>query len=345
MAPKLRYRSRKDGGKTIYLDYYDNGKRVQTSTGLALVPEKTKGDKARNKIIQDEADKMRAKLELELLARTPGVESGRIKGAGLLREEVNKYLADKTGTVYTSAMKHLMQDAGENARVRDFTPQLFDRVVVRMKRELKNTTPYTYSSMIKAFARKLIREGKLNQNIEHYIKPKRTPGEEKAVLFPEEIRRIMALEVHENDLIYKQAFLFSYFTGLRWVDVVRVRPEHVQNDVLRIKLQKTRYNVRIPLNRNAQEIWSEVPKPGVFAGLSKFITNSRVGQFAARAGIDKRITFHCARVSFATNALIAGVGVYKVMKLLGHRNIKTTEIYLRIADDYLDGSTEALEID
>lgn len=51
-----------------------------------------------------------------------------------------------------------------------------------------------------------------------------------------------------------------------------------------------------------------------------------------KAGIDKRITFHCARHSFATMMLTLGTDIYTTSKLLGHNHVATTEIYAKVID-------------
>lgn len=52
-----------------------------------------------------------------------------------------------------------------------------------------------------------------------------------------------------------------------------------------------------------------------------------------RAGIDKHITFHCARHTYATLQLTLGTDIYTVSKLLGHKSLKTTEVYVNIIDE------------
>jgi integrase len=61
--------------------------------------------------------------------------------------------------------------------------------------------------------------------------------------------------------------------------------------------------------------------------------NLKLQQWVMRAGVSKTITFHCARHTYATLQLTLGTDIYTVSKLLGHRELKTTQIYAKIIDE------------
>lgn len=61
--------------------------------------------------------------------------------------------------------------------------------------------------------------------------------------------------------------------------------------------------------------------------------NAFLKRWAKHVGINKNITFHCSRHSFATLAINSGVDLYVVSKLLGHTNIQTTQVYAKIVDE------------
>ena len=60
--------------------------------------------------------------------------------------------------------------------------------------------------------------------------------------------------------------------------------------------------------------------------------NAKIREWMIRAGIEKHITFHCARHTYATLQLSLGTDIYTVSKLLGHKSLKTTEVYAKIID-------------
>jgi integrase len=137
----------------------------------------------------------------------------------------------------------------------------------------------------------------------------------------------------------KRAFLFSCFTGLRWCDVIKLKWEDVQftgdRVFIRYKQKKTGSHEVIDLNQNALRYLGEKQLDGhkVFRGLTySDYLNSRLLFWVKDAGISKHITFHCARHTFATLLLTKDIDIYTVSKLLGHRNLKTTQIYGKVID-------------
>lgn len=62
------------------------------------------------------------------------------------------------------------------------------------------------------------------------------------------------------------------------------------------------------------------------------------------AGIKKKITFHCFRHTFATLQLISGTDIYTVSKMLGHTNIKTTQIYAKVVDEKNNKAAKAIKL-
>jgi site-specific recombinase XerD len=76
------------------------------------------------------------------------------------------------------------------------------------------------------------------------------------------------------------------------------------------------------------------PIERVFKGLKYSAWhNIKLQQWVMRAGISKTITFHCARHTYATLQLTLGTDIYTVSKLLGHKDLKTTQVYAKIIDD------------
>lgn len=141
----------------------------------------------------------------------------------------------------------------------------------------------------------------------------------------------------------KRAFLFSCFCGLRHSDIVALTWGNLKkNKIGKIELhmtqQKTQELLSLPLSNEALK---QLPVRGkaqdtekVFKGLiSLGRTNEILPRWAAKAGIQKHITFHSARHTHATMMITLGADLYTVSKLLGHTNIQTTQIYAKIVDE------------
>lgn len=138
------------------------------------------------------------------------------------------------------------------------------------------------------------------------------------------------------------AFLFCCYTGLRYSDFVRLRPvnfiEMQQDTWLVYKSQKTGTEVRLPLNLLFEgkalallDKYSPTPAE-LFKIPDNSNTNKLLSRLAAMAGLTKTISFHTARHTNATLLLYRGVSITTVQKILGHKNVKTTQVYADIMD-------------
>jgi integrase/recombinase XerD len=138
-------------------------------------------------------------------------------------------------------------------------------------------------------------------------------------------------------------FLFSCFTGLRLSDVKRVSWDDIHNNILvfrPLKLQNVNaITVKIPLPGVAQEILKvsfnpENPRSTVFEAYSDQTTNKYLKKLAEKVGIEKPITFHTARHTFATLYLEANRGdVATLQQLMGHSSIDQTMEYVHITEE------------
>lgn len=137
--------------------------------------------------------------------------------------------------------------------------------------------------------------------------------------------------------VVKNMFLFSCFTGLRYSDVKALTWEKINGNMLGTTMQKTKSPVYVPMSNNAKR-WlpdrgDSQGKDFVFSDMPSTPTICKcLDKWTKDAGIDKHITFHCARHTFATLSLEYGADLYTISKLLGHQNIATTQIYAKVID-------------
>ena len=174
------------------------------------------------------------------------------------------------------------------------------------------------------------------------------------MLSPEEIKRLMETHYANENPVIQRAFLFSLFCGLRWCDVSDITYRNIDyaNKLLIFEQNKTRGHssasgVVIPLN---DDILSLAGQPEtaddrdnkIFPLPSHTACLKAVKRWVKRAGIDKHITWHCARHSFGVNLLNGGANIKTVSTLLGHSSLKHTEKYTRASDDLMSKAINSL---
>lgn len=149
----------------------------------------------------------------------------------------------------------------------------------------------------------------------------------------------------ERLTLVRDVFIFAAFTGLAFIDVQQLAPEHIVRDNngnlwIRKPRQKTKNMCNIPLLDIPQEIlrkYADHPtcrKKGVLLPVPcNQKMNSYLKEIADICMIRKNLTTHCARHSYATSVCLAnGVSLENVAKMLGHSNIKMTQHYARVLD-------------
>ena len=137
------------------------------------------------------------------------------------------------------------------------------------------------------------------------------------------------------------AFLFSASTGLRWSDIEKLTWHEVQHSkemgyYIRFRQKKTKGLETLPFSENAFNLLpKQEPDMDLVFGNLKYSAwyNVKLKQWIMKAGISKNITFHSARHTYATLQLTLGTDIYTVSKLLGHKNISTTQIYAKVIDE------------
>ena len=162
-------------------------------------------------------------------------------------------------------------------------------------------------------------------------------GNDRGYLEIDEVKKL--IEPPCNDEQIKMAFLFACFCGLRLSDVKDMKWKDIKFDadggavVSKVQV-KTRQSIVVPLSANAL-MW--LPDRGkakdnepVYDLPTHFTINRSVKKWAKDAQIEKNVTFHLSRHTFATTLLTLGADIYTTSKLLGHKNLRTTQIYAEV---------------
>jgi integrase len=188
--------------------------------------------------------------------------------------------------------------------------------------------------------------GRFKLVVNQLVKAKEVPLIEMKTIGQEETRRqhltIEELQkLVETDCrkpVLKQAGLFSALTGLRFSDVKKMTWGEVQRIgdgwAVVFRQQKTKHIETLPISEAAWALCGERCNDSklVFGGINNGNDNTILAKWMQKAGITKDITFHCFRHTHAVLLLNNDVDIYTVSKMLGHRDIKTTQIYAKISD-------------
>ena len=177
-------------------------------------------------------------------------------------------------------------------------------------------------------------------------------------LLEPELERLMALRLRSGSLeeATRDIFFVECRTGLRISDLLLLRWESVDGDFLHVRMQKTGRWVVVPVSsgvRNILERYRDLfsgeetyvfpfmkrysMRPGDFSQARRVIyATSRIDEtlkhLARRAGIEKRVSSHTGRHTFATMLISKGATIYEVKELLGHSDVKVTQLYAHLMD-------------
>ncbi len=157
-------------------------------------------------------------------------------------------------------------------------------------------------------------------------------GVQKEILMPDEILKMARAKCSNSEV--KRAFLLCLNTGLRFVDVEDLRYKHISNGKIKKHQQKTGRAVSIDLNPTASNLIGEMgePEEKVFALPSLTGALKTLKTWAKAAGINRNITWHSARHSFATILLMNKTDIKTVGSLLGHSKLDHTQKYTHVVD-------------
>ena len=352
MTITLRNRGLKDGRRSLYLDIYDNGRRRYEYLGLYLLSGSGKRIKEENRSTMALAEAVRAKMLVEAQNGRLGFEVDR---EVLLFDYVEKLVAEKRISTWECLLKHLRRYEHKDIKLTDidrrwvvgFKEYLSRCSSLRNYDKLSNATRNLYFDKLKAVFNRAIREGYLNRSPAMGVEPFKQKETEREYLTLEEVRKMASNRC--KDKVLMRAFLFSCLTGLRVSDVRKLTwgDVSVMGGFTRITFQqkKTGGQEYLDISDEAVRYMGERGEPEelVFNGLiSGPYLSVKLRKWAKVAGVDKEITFHSARHTFAVMMLSLGVDIYTVQKLLGHKLITTTMVYAKVLDKNKQAAVELI---
>ena len=275
-----------------------------------------------------------------------------------------KNISKSTAKRYWTCFNHVEQFIHEEYKADDYQMKDIDHQFIskfeyflKTKRECNHNSALKYVNNFK----KIIRIALANQWMDRdpfYNYKVQFETVEREFLNEEEVQKLSNKDLHMDRLkLVRDMFVFSCYTGLAYSDVKKLSSADITKGIdggkwIRIRRTKTKSLSSIPLLPVAEEIIEryqdhpEVKKGDcILPVLSNQKSNAFLKEIAMMCGISKVLTTHLARHTFATTiTLTNGVPIESVSKMLGHKDLRTTQHYAKIVDRKISDDMQALKI-
>ena len=380
--PKLKQKELSDGNLSLYLDYYLGRISVRDeATGeikskvqrkreflhlTILAAPRTPIERQQNKETLALAQKIRFEREQELKESMHGYRLKKDRDINFIdyfRAYIDNY-TKKDIRMMQIALNRFIDFLNETPEYNKFSYRIKPEQITRDM--IEAFTEYLQSRSVGEGAKSIYQRFKkvVNYAIEHDVIAKNPcvgvviKADEqilrKDILSLEEIETLIATHYENENPIIQRAFIFCLYCGLRFCDVKDLTFKNVDysNKLLRFEQNKTRGHsnssgVVIPLNDGLISLIGEPPQDNegnslVFPLPSYEMCLKALKRWVKRAGINKHISWHCARHSFAVNILNNGANIKTVASLLGHSGLKHTEKYTRAVDKLKEEAINSL---
>jgi integrase len=353
----LRKKSINGGKQSLYLDFYPPIPNLETGRTTrreflklyVFDKPKTSTEKQHNKETLVLAETIKAKRQIAIQN-----EQFDFLATGKLNTDFVQYFRDlakkRSGSNsdnWFSALNYLELFTGGKARFADITEKFcndFKEYLLKVptqrsdKTTLSQNSCVSYFNKLKATLKQAYKEGYLKTDLNAKIETIKYAETQRQFLTKEELEKLAITDCKVP--LLKSASLFSALTGLRFSDIEKLTWKEIeyiegQGYFILFTQQKTKGVEVLPISEQAYSFLGERKEPTdrVFEGLKySAYQNGFLKEWIARAGITKDITFHCFRHTYATLQLSLGTDIYTVSKLLGHRDLKTTQVYAKIID-------------
>lgn len=378
----LRQKDITNNRKSYYLDFYpavliaETGKKTRREFLGLYTFNKPKNpiDKKHNEEVTKIAESIRQKRENYF--NKPEIYSGyekeqlRLKELGEMCfleyfEKLSKKKTYNTYNSWVSAYKYLYNFTNGNLKFKDLNTVVIDEFKEYLlttksnksdKTTLSQNSAVSYFNKIKAALKQAYKDGILQTDLNAKINPIAEEETRKEYLTIEELNKLVNTPCN-NDLL-KRAALFSALTGLRFSDIQKMvwsELELIQGEgyIIKFNQKKTKGVENLPIPEQAYQLTQGKENPNemeqtqnVFNGLKySAYHNKHLFQWIGAAGITKPITFHCFRHTYATLQLFKGTDIYTVSKMLGHKDLKTTQVYAKIVDEAKRKAANSIQLD
>lgn len=340
---KLRKKKIKTGDYSLYLDIVNNGERNYEFLKMYL---------GKNKILNKEtlsiAESIRARRQIELSAEEYSVTTNFKKNIDFI-EYVKKitFAKPRSAKPHYNTFKHIKDFIkGDKLKFKNINEIWLKDFQDYLSTFLSINSVVTYMNVLKAILNKAVMERLIIVNPFTYFKAVKEESVQIEHLTHNELQLLSDTENVNAEI--KRYFLFACNTGLRISDIKRLKWENIKGNHIEFRQKKTNEDNYIPLNETAiKQLYFDskilnLPENFVFNLPSDLTINSNLKSWAKKAGINKKVTTHVARHTFATISLTYGGDLYTVSKLLGHTDIKNTQRYVKVIDAVREKTVNAI---
>ena len=346
---RLRMKDLSNGNKSLYLDIYRAGKRSYEYLKMYLIPETDYNAKMQNQATLTAANAIKSKRIIEMINSEAGIKQETDTSKVYLLDWMETYMENqaKRGKKDRNQIKKaidILKAYGAETVTMDMIDKPFCQGYInyltteyRPKgKTVSNFTIHTYYQVVNGALNAAVRADILSENPFNKISSSEKihkPESKREYMTIDEVRSLIKTPISNEDV--KGAYLFSCFCGLRISDIKGLTWENVYCDSgqyhLEVMMQKTKSPLYLPLSSEAlkwlPERGNKSGKEKVFKLPSSAGINKLLKTWAQKAGVSKHITFCTARHTFATMMLTLGADLYTTSQLLGHTDMRTTQIY------------------
>lgn len=347
---RIRFKELANGNRSVYLSINHNGRRSYDYLKMYLVPETDANARMQNKATMQAVYAIKAQRIMDIVNGAAAIkDKTRIKMRFVDWLEIFRDCQVSKGRPsayrWVNCLIKAIKNLSANITIGEITREFCNEFVIYMMNDYityKNTHPskgtvLNYLKCIKAAMNMAIEEGIVNENPVNRINTEalKDGAKKREYLTVEEVKKLIDTPCKRPDI--KAAFLFSCFCGLRISDVraLKWRNIVIEDDKIRVEIlqYKTKQPLYLPLNQQALRWMPERGEAGdddkVFSTLPDRNLDI-ITSWAKKAGITKHVTYHVSRHTFATMELTMGADLYTTSKLLGHTDVRTTQIYAKI---------------
>lgn len=330
----LRKKKLKDGRESLYLDINSDGIRKYEFLKLYI-----KRGNPENKEILMLADKIKSQRLIDLSNKEYNQVSTQKKNTSFLKYFENYVSTKEKWSNYFGSLKHFKRFLNnKDIKFKHIDKNFLENFADYLSKEanLKQSTAFLYFRKIKEVLYNASKENFINAETVRKAKNLKKGKTERGYLELFEIEKLVSAGFRDSEI--KRAFLFSCFTGLRQSDIRNLKWSDIKDNTIRIKMQKVKKTIEIPLSKTALDLIKtnnihHLPEIKIFnLPVGRATINRHLTRWFKGVGIDKKAFYHLSRHTFATLNITSGNDLYTVSKLLGHTNIKTTEIYAKVID-------------